>query len=370
MRVMMAAGGTGGHLIPAIRIAEGITRRRRDVEFLFAGSDRGFEAGVVTSRGYRYIGLPARGLSRRRPWRNIGALWANLRAARMARRLVHDFHPDVAVGCGGYAAYFPIRACAAAGIPYVLQEQNRLPGLTTRWLSRRAAMTFLAFAETRQRFPGARAVEWVGNPVDPRLAALDRAGARRAWELPDDVTVILITGGSTGARAINRNVAQGLAVPNSGTPVIVLWQTGAQGANWNGKAATGWTVRPFAFTDRMTEAFVAADLIVSRAGALTVSEICAAGKPAILIPYPLATADHQTHNARALVDGGGAVMIEDHRLADVSLLHEAVNLLVNRDRVARMGQANRSLARPQAADAIATFVIELARRQRSANDRA
>jgi UDP-N-acetylglucosamine--N-acetylmuramyl-(pentapeptide) pyrophosphoryl-undecaprenol N-acetylglucosamine transferase len=356
----MAAGGTGGHLIPAIRIAEGVARRRRDAEFLFAGSDRGFEERVVTSRGYRYIGLPARGLSRTRVWRNIGAVLANLRARQIARRLVRDFRPQVAVGCGGYAAYFPIRACAALGIPCALQEQNRIPGLTTQWLSKRAAVTFTAFDETKTRLPQARRVEWVGNPVDPRLATLDRVAARHTWGLADDATVILVTGGSTGARAINRNVAQGLAVSSMHGPIVVLWQTGAQGADWNGKAASGWTVRPVAFTDRMTEAFVAADLIISRAGALTVSEICAAGKPAILIPYPLATADHQTHNARALVDGGGALLIEDHRLPEVSLLALAGELLANQDRLEPMSRANRSIARPEAADTIAQLVIELA----------
>ncbi|MEW5700794.1 MAG: UDP-N-acetylglucosamine--N-acetylmuramyl-(pentapeptide) pyrophosphoryl-undecaprenol N-acetylglucosamine transferase [Candidatus Zixiibacteriota bacterium] len=362
----MAAGGTGGHLIPAIRIAEGITRRQARAEFLFAGSDRGFEESVVTARGYRYVGLPARGLSRSRIWRNVGAVFANLRTARLARRHVRDFHPDAAVGCGGYAAYFPIHACAAAGVPYVLQEQNRIPGLTTRWLAKRAEVTFTAFAESRDHLPKARHVEWVGNPIDPRLATLDQASARRTWGLEDEARVVLITGGSTGARAINRNVARGLSTPTPDGLIVVLWQTGAQGADWNGKAATGWTVRPFAFTDRMTEAFVAADLIISRAGALTVSEICAAGKPAVLIPYPLATADHQTHNARTLVEVGGAILIEDNRLGDVSLLELAGRLLADRDGLGRMSEANRSLARPQAADLIARRVIDLAYRPHAA----
>jgi UDP-N-acetylglucosamine--N-acetylmuramyl-(pentapeptide) pyrophosphoryl-undecaprenol N-acetylglucosamine transferase len=362
MRVLMAAGGTGGHLIPAVRIAEAIKRQKNDAEFLFVGGDRGLEARIVAERGYRYVGLPARGFLRTRIWRNVGALWDNFRANRLARQTVSGFAPDVAVGCGGYASYFPIRAARSLKIPYILQEQNRLPGLATRWLSARAESVFIAFEQTRARLPHTRTVDLVGNPIDPRLATLTRTLARKQWGLAEGEKVIVVTGGSGGARSINQNIESALKNPCSHPPVTVLWQTGRHGAEWDRRPAQGWVVRDFEFTDTMTEAFVAADLIVARAGALTISEIAAAGRPAILVPFPHATADHQTHNARVLVEAGGALMYDDNQLPAVSLLDIAVSLLRDNERLEKMGRASRTLGRPDAADHIATHVISLAER--------
>lgn len=358
MRVLLAAGGTGGHLIPAIRISEAISRKRKDTEFVFVGSDKGFEESVITQRHQRYIGLPARGFSRRKIWRNAPALFHNWRARGIAANLVRDFNPDVAVGCGGYASYFPIRACAKAQVPYILQEQNRQPGLATRWLSGNADTVFIAFEESRPLIPKARKIDLSGNPIDPRLATLTKSEARRAWKLSDDATVVLVTGGSTGSKSINSNVVRSLASAID-RPIHLLWQTGAQGSGWNGKAASGWHVHCFAFTDKMTEAFVAADLIVARSGALTLSEICACGRPAILVPYPLATADHQTQNAKVLVDSGGAILIEDRALESELLLAQSLTLLNDQERLQMMSQANKKLGKPDAADRIAERVLEL-----------
>jgi len=362
MRVLMAAGGTGGHLIPAVRIAEAIKRQRNGAEFLFVGGDRGLEESVIAGRGYRYIGLPARGFLRSRIWRNVGALWDNLRANRMARRTVTDYAPQVAVGCGGYASYFPIRAARSMKIPYVLQEQNRLPGLATRWLSKRAETVFIAFEQTRGHLPRARSIDLVGNPVDPRLATLTRSLARKQWGLTEVEKVIVVTGGSGGARSINQNTVSALKTPCARPPVTNLWQTGRQGVQWDRKPASGWVVRDFEFTDAMTEAFVAADLIIARAGALTISEIAAAGRPAILVPFPHATDDHQTHNARVLTEVSGAVMYDDSQLSVISLLDVAVDLLGDERRLTEMGSASRALGRPDAADQIASRVISLAER--------
>ena len=360
MRVLLAAGGTGGHLIPAVRISEAIARKCKDTEFVFVGSDKGFEERVISQRHQRYIGLPARGFSRRKVWRNVPALYHNWRARAIAADLVRDFHPDVAIGCGGYASYFPVRACAKASVPYILQEQNRQPGLATRWLSDKADTVFIAFEESRPLLPKAGKIKLSGNPIDPRLATLTRSDARRAWNLADDVTVILVTGGSTGARSINNNIALSLSTPTD-RPIHLLWQTGAQGSGWDGKASSGWHVHCFAFTDKMTEAFVAADLIVARSGALTLSEICACGRPAILVPYPLATGDHQTQNAKVLVDAGGAIMIEDRMLDSELLLAQSHALLNDHEHLHRMAQANRKLGKPDAADRIAARVLELVR---------
>jgi UDP-N-acetylglucosamine--N-acetylmuramyl-(pentapeptide) pyrophosphoryl-undecaprenol N-acetylglucosamine transferase len=360
MRVLMAAGGTGGHLIPAVRIAEAVKRQRGNAEFLFVGGDRGLEEKVIVGRGYRYVGLPARGFLRTRIWRNVGALWDDLRANRLARRTVTDYAPQIAVGCAGYASYFPIRAARSLKIPYVLQEQNLLPGLVTRWLSARAETVFIAFEQTRARLPRARSIDLVGNPIDPRLATLARTDARKRWGLTEEEKVIVVTGGSGGARSINQSIVSGLKEPCSHPPVTILWQTGRHGVQWDRKPATGWTVHDFEFTDAMTEAFVAADLIVARAGALTISEIAAAGRPAILVPFPYATADHQTHNARVLAEAGGALIFDDSQLSAISLLDIAVDLLKDDRRLVEMRRANRALGRPDAADRIATRVISLA----------
>lgn len=358
MRVLLAAGGTGGHLIPAIRISEAIARKRKDAEFVFVGSDKGFEERVISERRERYVGLPARGFSRRKIWRNIPALYHNWRARSIAADLVREFRPEVAVGCGGYASYFPVAAAAKAHIPYVLQEQNRQPGLATRWLCEDADTVFIAFEESRELLPKTKQVVLSGNPIDPRLATLTSSEARRAWNLPEDATVVLVTGGSTGARSINSNIARSLKTATD-RHIHLLWQTGAQGSTWDGKAASGWHVRTFAFTDKMTEAFIAADLIVARSGALTLSEICACGRPAILIPFPLATADHQTQNARVLVDAGGAILMEDRALESELLLAQAGALLNDPSRLQQMAQANRNLGKPDAADRIAARVLEL-----------
>lgn len=358
MRVLLAAGGTGGHLIPAIRISEAIARKRMDTDFVFVGSDKGFEERVITQRHQRYVGLPARGFSRRKIWRNVPALVHNWGARGIAADLISEFKPDVAVGCGGYASYFPIRACAKSNVPYILQEQNRQPGLATRWLSGSADTVFIAFEESRSLIPKARKIELSGNPIDPRLATLTKSEARRAWNLAEDATVILVTGGSTGSKSMNSNIVRSLknAVDR---PIHLLWQTGAQGSGWDGKAASGWHVNCFAFTDKMTEAFVAADLIVARSGALTLSEICACGRPAILVPYPLATADHQTQNAKVLVDAGGAILVADRALEGELLLAQSLTLLNDQERLLQMAQANRKLGKPAAADHIAARVMEL-----------
>lgn len=360
MRILLAAGGTGGHLIPAIRISEAIARKRKDTEFVFIGSDKGFEEQVIAQRHQRYVGLPARGFSRRKIWRNVPALYHNWRARSIARELVREFKPDVAIGCGGYASYFPIAACAAVKVPYILQEQNRQPGLATGWLSHNAQTVFIAFEESRPLLPKAKSIELSGNPIDPRLATLTKSEARRAWNLPEDASVVLVTGGSTGAKSINANIPRSLASA-AARPIHLLWQTGAQGSGWNGRAASGWHVNCFAFTDKMTEAFVAADLIVARSGALTLSEICACGRPAILVPYPFATADHQTQNARVLVDAGGAILIEDRALESELLLAQSLALLNDPVRLQTMSQANKKLGRPDAADRIAARVLELAK---------
>lgn len=366
MRVLLAAGGTGGHLIPAIRIAEALARQSgkdEKIDFLFVGSDRGFEQEVIERRHHRYEGLPARGFLRTRPWRNVPALWHNMRARSRARAIVRDFAPDVAVGCGGYASYFPIKAAAQAKIPYALQEQNRNPGLATRWLAPRAAIVFTAFEESRQWLANTTRVEVTGNPVDPRLASLTRSDARRAWNLGDAERVILVTGGSGGARSINSSIAETLQSDCPEPPVTVLWQTGRNKVDWNGKTGAGWVLKEFEFTDAMTEAFVAADIIIARAGALTISEIAAAGKPALLVPFPHATDDHQTKNAHVLIRAGGAVTLRDDELTRRPPLLEALRLLSDADTLRLMGDANRAIGRPDAADRIARAVLSLATRR-------
>jgi UDP-N-acetylglucosamine--N-acetylmuramyl-(pentapeptide) pyrophosphoryl-undecaprenol N-acetylglucosamine transferase len=271
---------------------------------------------------------------------------------------VREFSPGAAVGCGGYASYFPIRAARAFGIPYVLQEQNRIPGLATRWLAAKANRVFIAYEQTQRALPPSVNAALAGNPVDPRLVTMDRTFARSKWNISEDERVVLVTGGSGGARSLNDNVTAGL-LNDCSSPTTVLWQTGRHTGGWDGKHAPGWRVIDFEFTDAMTEAFVAADLIIARAGALTVSEIAAAGRAAILVPFPHATADHQTQNANVLSEAGGAVVIADRELGSVSLLDRADTLLQNKEAADRMATASRTLGRPNASKEIADYVISL-----------
>jgi UDP-N-acetylglucosamine--N-acetylmuramyl-(pentapeptide) pyrophosphoryl-undecaprenol N-acetylglucosamine transferase len=364
LNVLVSGGGTGGHIFPAVAIADAVKARRPDARFLFVGAEGKMEMEKVPAAGYPITGLPIRGFQRGAPWRNLGLPWRLLRSLWAARRIIREFRPHVAVGTGGYASGPLLAAAQRAGVPTLIQEQNSLAGATNRLLGKRAERICTAYPGMERWFPPAK-VLLTGNPVRRELAQLadKREEALRHFNLGSGSPVVLVTGGSLGARGINIGIAEALpALKAAG--VQLIWQTGnpflkqAQDA----VATLGWAdghVLPF--LARMDLAYAAADVIVARAGAISVSELCLLGLPAILVPLPSAAEDHQTRNALALAQRDAAVLVPDAQTRE--LLGQAVLDLVG-DGPKRLRLANnaRALGLPDAADRIAEEVIRLGQR--------
>ena len=363
LRVVIAGGGTGGHIFPAIAIAQAVRAREAGAELLFVGAEGRMEMEKVPAAGYRIVGLPIRGFQRGSILRNLGLPWRVLRSMMKARRIVREFKPHVAVGVGGYASGPLLAAAQQMRVRTLIQEQNSFPGKTNIHLARRADRICVAYAGMEKYFPAERLL-LTGNPVRPEVVRL--AGKRpRAIEdlgLQNDRPVVLITGGSLGARGINRGVEAALPMWKE-AGLQVLWQTGAP---YHPQAVAAVSqlgyddCKVMPFIDRMDLAYAAADLVVARAGAISVSELSLVARPAILVPLPTAAEDHQTHNARALTDRGAAVLLTD---ADAPTLLGARVLDLIGDPAARerLSTAIATMGATNAADAIAGEVIRLAR---------
>lgn len=364
MRVIISGGGTGGHIFPAVSIANAIKRAQPSTEFLFIGANGRMEMEKVPAEGYKIIGLPVRGFLRPlyNP-KNIFVLLDLWKSIRKAKQIIREFKPDVAVGVGGYASAAALKAAASLGIPYVLQEQNGFAGVTNQKLAKNAKKICVAYPGMERFFPADRIV-MTGNPVRQSLLECTASveEARKSFGLDPDRPTIFVTGGSLGARSINESIADGIQeLENSG--VQVLWQTGkADGNKWNDIAtsANAKFVHPTIFVTDMAKAYRAADVVVSRAGAGAVNEICLIGKASILVPLPTAAEDHQTANARALSSKDAAILIPDKE-ARTTLVSEAIKLVSDKDRIKDMEEKAKAMGKFGAADTIAQIVIEEAK---------
>jgi UDP-N-acetylglucosamine--N-acetylmuramyl-(pentapeptide) pyrophosphoryl-undecaprenol N-acetylglucosamine transferase len=360
IRVLLAGGGTGGHLMPALALADALRAARPDLEPVLVGALRGVEATVLPHRAYRYHLLPAEPIYRRTWWRN--ARWPLLwpRLWRTTRALLADERPRLVVGTGGYASGLVLLAAHRAGIPIALQEQNAYPGVTTRWAARWAAQVHLGFPEAAHRIRSGRrtTVLALGNPIVPPPTDVLQEDARRALGLDAAQRVVLVTGGSQGARAVNRAVAELLAAGGF-RDTVLLWSTGtATHADYAAlDRPPAVQVRPF--WDPIAAAYAAADLVVARAGAMTVAELAAWGLPSILVPLPTAAADHQSANARAMQAAGAAVHLPEGELSAARLAQDIDRLLADPARLAAMAEAARWRGRPDAARAIAERLLDL-----------
>jgi len=362
MKVVIAGGGTGGHLMPALAIADALCALRADVEPVLVGAERGVEAHILPQRGhYPFHLLPAEPIHRHEWWKNARWLFLAGRLMRKCRRILDRERPVFAVGTGGYAAGPMLWACSQRGIPYGLQEQNALPGVTTRLLARRAQQVHLGFPEARAHLRAGPDTEIFdfGNPISPPDARFNRAAARRGLGISDDAAVCLIVGGSQGARSINRAVSQALA-DGALDDVTLLWSTGP--STWDEyrshHAPPHRIVKPF--WDPVGEAYGASDIVVARAGAMTTAELSAWGSPAILIPLPSAAADHQTRNAVALEAAGAAVHLPETGLGPGSLAALVKEILGAPDRLQSMSQNAKKRSQPEAARQIAGHLLALA----------
>ena len=362
MKFLISGGGTGGHIFPAVSIANAIKKAQPDAEILFIGALGRMEMEKVPAEGYKIIGLPVRGFIRPlfHPG-NLSVLLDLWRSIRQAKRIIRDFQPDAAVGVGGYASAAALKAAAALGVPYILQEQNGFAGVTNQKLARGAKKICVAYPGMERFFPADRIV-MTGNPVRQKLLECTATPqeARKAFGLDPERKTIFITGGSLGARSVNNAIAAGLQEFEQ-AGIQVLWQTGkADGDKWEKavQAANCKLVHPTIFVSDMAMAYRAADVVISRAGAGGVNEVCLLGKASILVPLPTAAEDHQTANARALSSNDAAILCPDKE-APARLVKEAIELVNDAERIQRFEQNAKKLGRFGAADTIAEIVLGL-----------
>ncbi|MDD4919798.1 MAG: undecaprenyldiphospho-muramoylpentapeptide beta-N-acetylglucosaminyltransferase [Bacteroidales bacterium] len=365
-RIIISGGGTGGHIFPAISIANAIRIKDPGVEVLFVGALGRMEMEKVPAAGYRIIGLPIAGLRRDLSLRGIIAnLMLPVRlveSVTAAGRIIRDFRPTVAVGVGGYASGPLLWVAGKKGVPYILQEQNRFAGKTNKMLAAGAVHICVAYPGMEQFFPASKVV-LTGNPIrkDIRPATeQEKQEALMHFGLDHEKKTLLITGGSLGAGTLNRCVREYL--PRSGDrPVQILWQCGKHGMSQAAEALKEHPSVPVyvhEFIARMDLAYAAADLVVSRAGAGSISEFCAAGKACIFVPSPNVAEDHQTHNAMALVKENAGRLVTDKE-APVILMEKALELIFNDSERKKLSANILKLSRPDAAEQIASMVLEL-----------
>ncbi|MBQ7448338.1 MAG: undecaprenyldiphospho-muramoylpentapeptide beta-N-acetylglucosaminyltransferase [Paludibacteraceae bacterium] len=371
MRYLISGGGTGGHIFPAISIANALKELDKNAEILFVGAQDRMEMERVPQAGYEIIGLPVSGLDRQHIFRNIKVVGNLLWSLHLARAIVRRFKPDIGIGVGGYASGAAMKAVASAGIPIVLQEQNGFAGVTNKLLKNNASAICVAFEGMEKFFPKEKII-LTGNPVRQDLEGGDRGEAATYFSLVPDKPTLLILGGSLGARTINESLLAHLDDLLS-ADIQVIWQTGKayiehcqevireryKDARTVGGAFRVGNVRGMAFVSRMDLAYAMADVVVSRAGASSISELCLLGKPSVLVPSPNVTEDHQTHNAMALVNKDAAVMIRDWD-AEEQLVGEALLLLGDKGKRELLSQNALKLAQRDSAKRIAQKVMEIA----------
>lgn len=353
MHIIISGGGTGGHIFPALSIANEIKRRNPYAEILFVGAQGRMEMERVPQAGYKIIGLPVAGFDRKRLWRNFKVIAKFYRSIRLAKKILHDFKPDIAIGVGGYASGPMLKAAQQAGIPTLLQEQNSYAGVTNKMLAKKAAKICTAYDNMDAFFP-AESIVKTGNPIRANLTecTLTKAQAKEALNFNADKPLVLVVGGSLGARTVNTAVAQSLLPALENTDIQLLWQTGKLYADECTEAAKGKKgVIATAFISDMATAYRAADLVVSRAGAGTISELQVLGMPAVLIPSPNVAENHQYHNAKAVSDGGGAVLLEDKDAIE-QIAPVVTNLVTDKEALKNMSAKISEMALPNAAKII------------------
>ena len=360
-RFIISGGGTGGHIFPALSIAEGLKQRLPDAEILFVGALGKMEMEKVPAAGFRIVGLPVAGFHRGEIWRNLMFVPKLLMSLWKARSVVKKFKPDCAIGVGGYASGPILKVAAQMGIPTLLQEQNSYAGVTNKILGKKATKICVAYPNMERFFPKGKIV-FTGNPIRKGLEGIaeKREEAYKFFGLERGKPVILVIGGSLGARSLNNGIRAKLDLIRS-SGVQFLWQTGKiyyQELKAELENHPTGNLRLLEFIQRMDLAFAAADLVISRAGAGTISELCVLGMPSILVPSPNVAEDHQTANARALADRGAALLITDAEVGD-KLVEEALRLVNDEQRLSEFSVKTREMGTPNATKDIVDVILSL-----------
>ncbi len=363
LRIIISGGGTGGHIFPAISIANAIKAKHPDAQILFVGALGRMEMQRVPAAGYEIKGLPICGFDRKHLLKNIVVLFKIWKSQHMAKKIIKDFKPMAAVGVGGYASGPTLNQCAAMGIPCLIQEQNSYAGVTNKLLAKKASKICVAY-EGMDRFFPADKIIMTGNPVRQNVLQTDitKEEARKAFGLEPDKKTILVVGGSLGARTVNESIINHLDMVEN-ADVQIIWQTG----KYYNKAIMDTlaqhkpikNLKVMDFISDMGAAYRAADLVISRAGASSISEFCLIGKPVILVPSPNVAEDHQTKNALALVNKDAALYVKDIEAPD-TLLDTALKTVNDEAKLASLSENIKKLGLKNSADVIADEVIKLA----------
>ena len=367
IRVIISGGGTGGHIFPAISIANALKTKIPDVKILFVGALGRMEMQRVPAAGYEIKGLPICGLDRKHLLKNIKVLFKILKSEHMAKNIIRQFRPQIGVGVGGYASGPTLRECASMGIPTLIQEQNSYAGVTNKLLAKKATEICVAY-DGMERFFTADKIIKTGNPVRRNVLStpLSKEDARKQFDLDPDKKTILLVGGSLGARTINESILQHLdIVEQSG--VQFIWQTGKYYNAAIMEQLKAHKPMPMLhvtdFISDMGAAYKAADLVISRSGASSISEFCLIGKPVILVPSPNVAEDHQTKNAMALVNRDAAICVKDIN-APQTLLSLAVKTVGDEEKLDSLSANIKTLGVADSADRIAEEVIKIINRKK------
>lgn len=365
IRVIISGGGTGGHIFPAIAIANALKAIDPTIELLFVGAEGKMEMEKVPAAGFAIEGLPIAGIKRELSLSNLSFPMKLMLSLSKAGSIIKKFRPDVAVGVGGYASGPLLFSANRQQIPSLIQEQNSFPGITNKILSRKAKKICVAYEGMERFFPKDKII-FTGNPVreDIRMIDGNKNDAAMFFQLDSHRETILVVGGSQGARSINHAILAGLSkIAESG--VQLIWQTGKSflpEAKMEIEKLNITSIRAFDFISRMDLAYAMADIVVARAGASTVSELCIVKKPSILVPLPTAAEDHQTKNCMSLVDRDAAILVAD-KDTQQKLINEALLLINNSDLRKQLAANIAPLARPHAANEIAQQVLSLIKRK-------
>ena len=359
-KYLISGGGTGGHIFPAVSIANELRRRDPKCEILFVGAEGRMEMERVPAAGYDIVGLKVEGFDRKNPLCNIRVVWNLLRSMSKVRRVIKDFRPDVAVGVGGYASGAALKVAQQMGIPVVLQEQNSFAGVTNKMLAQGAEKICVAYTGMERFFPADKII-LTGNPVRQNLLVeIDKTEAYEYFGLYPDKPTLMVMGGSLGARTVNQAMIAGLAkLKEAG--IQVIWQTGKIYYEDALKAYEPYRcdeIKVMDFLSRMDYAYAVADLVVSRAGASSISELSLLGKSSILVPSPNVAEDHQTHNARALSDKGAAILVRDVDAVD-TLVDIALETIASKDKLQSLSENVLKLAYPNSAEKIVDEIVKL-----------
>jgi len=361
IKVMFAGGKTGGHIFPAIAMALEFKKRHSESRLAFVGTEGGMEEQIVPRYGFRLSVIRAKGLSRRSISANLFLAFHLLKGFHQAQRILSQQRPSLVVGTGGYVSFPAVMLACLRNIPTMIQEQNSYPGISTRILAHFVDRVSLSYSESLKYFPAGKKFNVIGNPIRDDLVGKDRAAALTEFGLDEGRKTIFIFGGSQGSHALNRTLLHCLDLLDPNWQI--LWQTGERDfQEIVGKAKEGKIVaRVYPFIQDMGSAYSASDLVISRAGALTLAEITACGKPSILVPFPYATADHQRHNAEALQKKGAARMILEKDLTAERLASEIESLFSDEISLRRMARASRKMGRPEAASMLVDEMEKLLR---------